>query len=66
MPKSYWHSSTPQFFAYIELFLCGTKGCVELRGFWCGTEGGVELSGLLKRGVSGVELRDFGCRNVLN
>ena len=45
MPKSYWHSSTPQFFAYIELFLCGTKGCVELRGFWCGTEGCAELRG---------------------
>ena len=35
-----------------NLGVCGTEGCVELRGFWCGTEGYVELRGFC------VELRD--------
>ena len=25
--------------------MCGTEGCVELRGFWCKIEGEVELRG---------------------
>ena len=41
--------------------MCGTKGCVELRGFRCGTKWCVELRDFWY-GTEEVQLRGLWCR----